>query len=80
MEQLKDSPKIDDFKKEDLELNTLLAQQHVVFCQKMTIINDVCNKRDSLMNQSANLRTNFDDIDDKITECITWQDSAESRK
>ena len=38
IEQLKDKPKIDEFRKEALELNTLLAWQQVIFCQKLSNI------------------------------------------
>lgn len=37
LEKLKDNPNIDEFRKEALELNTLLAQQQVIFFKNYQI-------------------------------------------
>lgn len=70
---------MEEFIKEALELNTQLSKQQAMFCQKLSIINKICAKSDSLMNQSSDLRVIFNDIDDKISGFITWQDTPEGR-
>jgi len=72
MGQLKDNPKVEDFIKEALELNSLLSKQHETFCQKLSVINLMCKQSDSLMNQASDLRITFNEIDDKISGYITW--------
>lgn len=44
------------------------------------MINPLCVKSDSLMNQSSDLRVTFNEIDDKILGFITWQDTPEGRE
>ena len=77
---MKDNPKVDEFRKESLELNTLLAQQQVVFYQKLSSITKLCEKSDSVMNRVANERINFDEIDDKVSQYVTWKDIVEGQK
>jgi len=50
MKQLKDNPKIEDFVKEALELNSLLSMQHATSCQMILVINLVCKECYSMMN------------------------------
>ena len=64
---MKDNPKVEDFIKEELELNTLLSKTQAMFYKKLSIMNPLCVKSDSLMNQSSNLRVTFIDNDDKIS-------------
>ena len=68
---------MEDFIKESLEINTLLLKKQAMFCQNLSIINPLCVKSDSLMNQSFDLRVTFNDIDDKISGFLTWQDTPE---
>ena len=68
---MKDNPKVDEFKREALELNTLVAQEQVFFCQKLSSIIELCEKSDSMMNRVADERTKFDEIDDKVSQYIT---------
>ena len=78
--KLKDNPKVDEFKKEALELNTLLAQQQVLSCQKISSIIELFEKSDSLMNRVADQRIIFDEIDDKVSQYVTCKDIVEGRK
>ncbi len=70
---------MEDFIKEALELNTLLSKKQEMLCQKLSFINPLCVKSDSLMNQSSDMRVTFNDIDDKISRFITWHDTPEGR-
>ena len=44
VEKFKDNPKLDEFRKEALELNTLLAQQQVIFVRKYQILLNCVSK------------------------------------
>jgi len=50
IEKLKANPEIAEFKKEVGELNNPLAQQQVVFCHKLAIIQDISQSSDSRVN------------------------------
>lgn len=62
-----------------MELNDLLSKKQAMFYQKLSIINPPFVKSDSLVNQTSNLRVNFNDINDKISGFITWQDTLEGK-
>lgn len=44
LDKFKDNPQIDEFMKETLELNSLLAQQQEIFCQGISLINPIVNQ------------------------------------
>jgi hypothetical protein len=56
-----------------------LTKQQVIFCHKLALIHDLSKTSDSLVNQLSDLRTFYEDIDEKISEYIDWQDSAQGR-
>jgi len=59
------------------EINALFTQQQVDFYKKLKIINDLCKNSDSLTYQIYELRTYYEDISNKISKFITWQDNIE---
>ena len=79
IEKLCVTPELSEFKKEANKLNNLLAQQHILFCQGLTIIYNLCHTNNSLVDQLANIMTYFDDVEEKISKFHTWQDSAKGR-
>ena len=52
--QLKDYPKVEEFKKEALEENKALSQQLNLLCQKISLIDPLCIITTSLIDQVVN--------------------------
>jgi len=57
----------------------LVAKQHVIFYRKLTLIHDLCKNNDYLVNQLSNLRTLYEEFDEKIFVNIDWHNSAKGR-
>ena len=65
-----------EFKKEEKDLNTLLAKKKL-FWQWLAIIHDFCLTTNSLVDQLVDIMTYFYDVEEKITKFLSWQDSTE---
>ena len=70
---------MDEFIKESLEINLLLSKQHSIFCKKLIEISPLCQEDDTLVGQFNDYKTNFEDIDEKISNLITWQDNSKGK-
>lgn len=70
IEQLKANPETTKFMKEAGELNNPLSHQQVLFCQKLAIIEEMCQSAYALVNQLSNLRTHSKEFEKKIFDFI----------
>lgn len=75
MERYKDVSTTEEFIKDALELNSLLVRQQEYFCQKMSHITPYLTTSDQLTNKAINQRTEFSDLNTKISEFIEWQET-----
>jgi len=50
------------------------------FCKKLKLINDLYKTNDSLIDQMFELRTYYEDINNKISDFIIWQDNTKGMK
>ena len=75
LDKFKDYPKLAQFITEALEINKLLSQQLNEFCLKLTQIEPLCKITSSLIDKSVTLRKEIEDVDDKIFEFLSWQDT-----
>ena len=79
IDQLREIPYINEVRKEASKLDILLTKQQAIFYHKLALIHDFSNTNDSLVNQMFDLRTFYEEINEKISECIDCQDSAQGR-
>lgn len=79
IEQFKDYPEVEEFKKEALEANKALSQQLNLLCQKISLIDPLCITTTSLIDQEVNTRLEFEDADDKVTDYLSWQSIEDGR-
>lgn len=76
---MRENPNINEIYKEELELDILLTKQQDIFYHKLALIHDFLKTNDSFVNQLSDLRRFYEDIDEKISEYIDWQDNAQGR-
>lgn len=76
---MKANPKIAEFKKEVTKLNNLLAEHQIVFCKRLTIIQDLCQLSDSLVDQLSDMRTYYREVEKNISNFIAWQEKSEGQ-
>lgn len=72
-------PTIDEFIKDSLELNSILSKQQDLFCQKMSHITPYLDTNDQLTEKEIDQRTEFNDLNTKISDYIGWKKSKEGR-
>ena len=80
MEIYKDVPTTEEFIKEALELNSLLGKQQDYFCQKMSQITPYLTTSDRITDKEIDQRTEFTDLNTRISEFIELQEIEEGRK
>ena len=80
LDKFKDNLQIDEFIKKTLELNSLLAQQQEIFCQRISLINTYCESSDKLNNQLIDKRLEYEELNKRISEFISWQEYEEGKK
>ena len=73
----KDEPKLAEFISESIALNEQLLQQQEVLGQKISQWNYYCEMSDKITNQVADLRSDYDQIDKRVTEYLAWQEKDE---
>ena len=74
------NPKVNDFIKEVLSINSQLMQQKEVLCQKISQMSPYCEISDKLTSQVVDRRLEYDEIPKNIYEFITSKESEEGRK
>ena len=75
LDKFKDYPKIDQFKTEALETSKLFSQQLNDLCQKIAQSEPLCEITSSLIDEASNIRIEFENANENISEFISWQDS-----
>jgi len=80
MERYKDVPTTEEFIKEALELNSLLVRQQEYYCQKLSHITPYLTISDQLTDKAIDQRTEFNDLNTKISEFIEWQETEDGKK
>ena len=75
LQRFKDYPEVDQFKKEALESNKTLSLQLDILSQKITMVDPLCEITMSLAEKTTNSRLEFEDVDEKISEFLTWQET-----
>jgi len=78
-EQFKDYPKVEEFKNKALEENKALSQQLNILFHKISLVNPLCIITTLLIDQIVNTRLEFEDVDDKVTNFLSWQRTVEGR-
>lgn len=73
---MKANPEMTKFMKEAGELNNPLSRHQVLFCQKLAIIEEMCQSVDALVNQLSDLRTYIKEVEEKIYNFIKWQNNS----
>lgn len=64
IEQLSVNPQLLKFEKEAKELNTLLKNQHKIFCNRLMLIQDQCKRANSVIDQLNVMMNYFDEVND----------------
>ena len=80
MERYKDVPTTEEFVKEALEINSLLMKQQENFCQNMSCITPYLVTNDHLTNNAIDQRTEFTDLNTRISKFIKRQEIEDGRK
>lgn len=76
----RDDPKLTEFISESIALNEQLLQQQEVLGQKVSQWNYYCEMSDKITNQVVDLRSDYDQIDKRVTEYLAWQDEDEGKR
>jgi len=69
--EIKHFPKVKEFIKEALEINSLLSKKHSIFCKQIIEISPSCKEVDALVSQFTDAKVNFEEIHEKIANLIT---------
>ena len=80
MERYNDVPTTEEFVKEALELNSLLMKQQEQLCQKMSHITPYLITSNQLIDKAIDQRTEFTDLNTRISEFIERQEREDERK
>lgn len=80
IDKYKDSPQIDQFVKEELNLNSQLMQQKEVLCQKISQISPYCEISDKITSKVFDMRLEYVEIHKRMFDFITQQESEDGRK
>ena len=79
-EMHKDEPKLAEFISESIGLNEQLLQQHEELGCKISQWSHYCELSDKITNQVVDLWSDYDQIDRRVTEYLTWQDEVEGKR
>ena len=80
MEKYKYVPIVDELIKEALGLNSLLSKQKDLYCQRMLHVTHYLITSDQLIDKAIDQRTEFNDLNTKISEFIEWKETEEDRR
>lgn len=79
IEKFQENPELNAVKKEATQLEASLSKQPTTFYHKINQVQELVKTDDQLVTQISDLRTYYDDIDDKVSKYIDWQDIAQGR-
>ena len=79
IEKFQENLKLNTIKKEETELDTSLSKQQSTFYHKLNQVQELVKTSDHLVTQIYYLRTYYDEIDDKLSKYIDWQDTTQGR-
>ena len=68
----KDEPKLSEFVSESTSLNEQLLQQQEELGRKISQWSHYCELSEKLTNQVADLQSDYDQIDRRVTEYLAW--------
>ena len=75
----KDDPKLTEFIAEFISLNNQLQQQESL-SQRISQWNSYCGISDTITNHVIDLRHDYDLIDRRVTEYLSWQEIEEGKR
>ena len=73
--KFKEYSELDQFKMEALELSKALSRQLDILCYKISLADPLFVIATSLIEKAVNTRPEFEDVDEKISGFLTWQDT-----
>ena len=79
-EMRRDDPKITEFISESIALNQQLLHQQEELGQKISQWSYYCELSDKITNQVVDLRSDYDQIDKRVTEYLAWQEEDEGKR
>ena len=79
-EMHKDDHKLTEFITESISLNDQLLQQQEILCQRISQWNSYCEISNKITNQVIDLRHDYDLINKRVTDYLTWQNKEEGKR
>ena len=76
----KDDPKLTEFITDSISLNDQLLQQQEILCQRILQWNSYCEESDKITNHVVDLQHDYDLIDKKVTDYLSWQETEEGKR